>query len=171
MSYGGRRKNMDELLTSLGIDWRLFGAQLINFAILLLVLYKFAYKPVLKMFDDRTSKIEKGLADAEESQKKLAEIEEKEKEVLIKAKKQAKDIIKKAEDQAEINKAELVAVAKEESDKIVQKAQKVAGEEKDKMVTEVKKEISILVSVAVEKIVSEKIDDTKDAQIINDVIS
>ncbi len=162
---------MNELLTSLGIDWRLFSAQLINFSILLLILYKFAYKPVLKMLDDRTGKIEKGLADAEESQKKLKEIEEKEKMVLVDAKKQAKDIIKKAEEQAQINKAEFVVIAQEESDKIIEKAKKVAAEEKGKMVSEVKTEISALVAVAVEKIVDEKMNDTKDAQIINEVIS
>ncbi|XLQ19849.1 MAG: F0F1 ATP synthase subunit B [Candidatus Moraniibacteriota bacterium] len=162
---------MNELLTSLGIDWRLFSAQLINFSILLLILYKFAYAPVLKMLDDRAGKIEKGLADAEKSQKKLKEIEKKEKKVLVEAKKQAKEILKKAEDQAQANKEELTKIAQKESDKIVEKAKKVASEEKDKMVADVKSEISVLVATAVEKIVDEKINDTKDAQIINDVIS
>jgi F-type H+-transporting ATPase subunit b len=162
---------MSELLASLGIDWKLFLAQIVNFSILLFVLYKFAYRPVLKMLDDRTDKIEKGLADAEKSQKKLKEIETKEKEVLIEAKKQAKDIIKKAQEQAQANKEELVVVAREESDRIVQKAKKVAGEEKDKMVAEVKSEISELIVVAVEKIIDEKLDDVKDAQIIDKVIN
>ena len=162
---------MSELLVSLGIDWKLFLAQIVNFSILLFVLYKFAYRPVLKMLDDRTDKIEKGLADAEKSQKKLKEIEEKEKEVLIDAKKQAKEIIKKAEEQAQVNKEELIVTAREESDKITEKAKKVAGEEKDKMVAEVKMEISELIAVAVEKIVDEKLDGAKDAQIIDKVIN
>ena len=162
---------MGELLMSLGIDWKLFIAQLVNFSILLFILYKFAYKPVLKMLDDRTGKIEKGLADAEESGKKLKEIEEKEKEVLVEAKKQAKEILKKADEQAQVNKEELVKIAQEESDKIVEKAKKVAGEEKERMVADVKSEISVLVATAVEKIVDEKMNDTKDAQIINEVIS
>ncbi len=162
---------MNELLTSLGIDWRLFSAQLINFAILLLVLYKFAYKPVLKILDDRSQKIEKGLADAEESGKKLKEIEEKEREVLAQAKKEAKEIVEKAQEQAQINREELVKTAQEESEKIIQKAKKVAEEEKKKMVAEVKSEISVLVATAVEKIIDEKIDEKKDAQIINEVIS
>lgn len=162
---------MSELLTSLGIDWKLFIAQLVNFGILLFILYKFAYKPVLKMLDDRTEKIEKGLADAEESGKKLKEIEEKEKNVLIEAKKEAKNIIRKAEDQAEINKAELVEIAQTESDKIIEKAKKVASEEKDKMMADVKGEVSALVAVAVEKVIDEKMNDDKDAQIVKEVIS
>ncbi|MEN8252351.1 MAG: hypothetical protein ABFQ53_02120, partial [Patescibacteria group bacterium] len=59
----------------------------------------------------------------------------------------------------------------EESDKIIEKARKSAGEEKEKLVADVKKEISVLVAVAVEKVVDEKLDSTKDAQIINDVVS
>jgi len=162
---------MSELLTSLGIDWKLFIAQLINFGVLLFILYKFAYKPVLKMLDDRTDRIEKGLADAEKSGKKLKEIEEKEREVLVEAKKQAKDIIKKAEDQAEVNKVELLKTAQVESDKIIEKAKKVAGEEKDKMMVDVKGEIATLVAVAVEKIIDEKMNDDKDAKIVKEVIS
>lgn len=162
---------MGELLTSLGIDWKLFIAQLINFSILLFVLYKFAYKPVLKILEDRTKKIEKGLADAEESGKKLKEIEEKEKAVLVKAKKQANDIIKKAQEQADVNKAELIKMAQVESDKIIEKAKKVASEEKDKMMSEVKSEIASLVAIAVEKVIDEKMNDDKDAQIVKEVIS
>jgi len=162
---------MSELLTNLGIDWKLFIAQLINFGILLFVLYRFAYRPVLKILDDRSEKIKKGLADAEESGKKLKEIEEKEEKVLVEAKKQAKEILEKAEEQAQVNKEEFVKIAQEESDKIIKKAQKIAGEEKDKMVTDVKSEISVLVATAVEKIVDEKINNAKDAQIINEVIS
>lgn len=155
----------------MGIDWKLFIAQLINFGVLLFILYKFAYKPVLKMLDDRTDRIEKGLADAEKSGKKLKEIEEKEREVLVEAKKQAKDIIKKAEDQAEVNKVELLKTAQVESDKIIEKAKKVAGEEKDKMMVDVKGEIATLVAVAVEKIIDEKMNDDKDAKIVKEVIS
>ncbi len=162
---------MSELLTSLGIDWKLFIAQLINFSILVFVLYKYAYRPVLKILDERTKKIEKGLMDAEKSNKKLKEIEQEEKEVLIKAKKEAKNIINKAEEQAEINKAELVKVAEKESEKIIQKAKKVANEQKDKMMTEVKAEVSGLVAIAVEKIIDEKINDEKDMDIIKKVIS
>jgi len=121
--------------------------------------------------DDRTQKIEKGLADAEESGKKLKKIEKKEKEVLVEAKKQANDIIKKAQDQAEVNKVELVKIAQAESDKIIQKAKKVAGEEKDKMMTEVKIEVSALVAMAVEKVIDEKMNDDKDAQIVKEMIS
>lgn len=162
---------MSELLSSLGLNIKLFIPQIINFCIVLFVLYRFAYKPVLKMLDERTTKIEKGLADAEESQKKLEDIVRKEKEVIIEAKKQAKDIIEKAQGQAQAQREELIALAKDESQKLIAKAQKSIEEEKNKMVSEAKKEIASLVVFAVEKIISQKVDHNIDAKIIADVIN
>ena len=50
---------MSELFSKLGIDWKLLIAQIINFLVLLFVLYKFAYRPILSMLEKRTKKIEK----------------------------------------------------------------------------------------------------------------
>src|SRR4030042_2105348 len=104
-----------ELLSNLGINGKLLLAQIINFLILLFVLHRFAYKPILKMLNDRTNKIEKGLKEAEESHKKLAEISEKEKEIITKARKDAQEILKKVEDTAKKNKEEIAIEAKNQA--------------------------------------------------------
>lgn len=162
---------MGELASNLGINWQLFIAQLVNFSILLYVLYRFAYKPVLRMLDERTTKIEKGLADAEASHKKLEKASEREEEILVEAKKHAKEIIDKADVQAQANRDELLLATKEESEHIIAQAQKVAQEQQVKMVHEVKAEIAGLVAQAVEKVINEKITTQKDAQIINDALT
>ena len=61
-------------------------------------------------------------------------------------------------------------MAQVESEKIIEKAKKVASEEKDKMMSEVKSEVASLVAVAVEKVIDEKMNDDKDAQIVKEVI-
>ena len=109
---------MEELVKTFHIDASLLLAQFINFTIVLLVLYKFAYKPILKTLNDRTDKIEKGLKDAEDAQKKLAEMEKKEKEVLTKAKEEGQKIITTAETTARKNKEELLPETKATSGKI-----------------------------------------------------
>ena len=68
-----------EIFEKLGIDVKLVIAQLVNFFILLYVLKRFAYKPVLKILEDRERKIEKGLKDAQSAEKRLHEMEEAEK--------------------------------------------------------------------------------------------
>ncbi|MDP1620248.1 MAG: F0F1 ATP synthase subunit B [Candidatus Moranbacteria bacterium] len=156
-----------ELLDNLGIDGRLLLAQLINFVILLAVLYKFAYGPVLKILEERTKKIENGLKDAEESHKKLAEISEKEAAVLVEARKNAQQIIKKSEEAAVKNAEEIIVLAKDQSIKMLEQAKKQIEQEKEKILAEVKTEVAELIMVATGKIIDEKLDSEKDRDLIN----
>ena len=109
---------MSELLSKLGIDWKLLIAQIINFLVLLFVLYKFAYGPIVAMLEKRQRKIEQGLADAEAARKNLEKSGEKQKEILKKARAEAKVIVEKAHKQAEKSKVEIAAEAKEQAEKI-----------------------------------------------------
>ncbi len=155
-----------ELLEKLGINWKLLIAQLINFAILLYVLKRFAYTPIVKMLNERTEKIEKGLKNAEETRKKLTEITQKEKEILSKAKIEARDILKKSEDTAKRSKDEIAAEVKAQAEKIITDAKASIESEKTKMLREVKTEVAELVISATEKIINERIDSKKDRELI-----
>ncbi|HCP08291.1 MAG TPA: ATP synthase F0 subunit B [Candidatus Moranbacteria bacterium] len=157
---------MDELIKTFHVDIKLLVAQLVNFTIVLFVLHRFAYKPILKNLNDRTDKIEKGIKDAEDARIKIEEIREKEKEVLAEAKKEAQKIISKAEETAKKNKEEIIVEAKRESDEMLKKTEKKMEEEKNKMFAELKGEIAGLVIVAAEKIISEKLDGGKDKELI-----
>ena len=155
-----------ELLNSLGINAKLLIAQIVNFLILLFVLYKFAYGPVLRMLDERTKKIEKGMKDAEASGKKLEEIAAKEKGILDEAKNQAKEIVKRSEDAAVKQAEEIVITAKDQTQKMLETAQKQIQQEKNKILAEAKSEIANLVMAATEKIIDEKLDSEKDKELI-----
>ncbi|MCX6763122.1 MAG: F0F1 ATP synthase subunit B [Candidatus Moranbacteria bacterium] len=161
---------MDQLISTFHIDWKLLIAQAVNFAIVLLVLYKFAYKSILKMLNDRTSQIEKGLKDAEVANKKVLEIGEREKEMLANAKRETQVIISKAEETAKKNKDEIIVEAKTQADKILADAKKKIEDEKVKMVQEVKAEISELVISATEKVLGEKLDKAKDSELIKNAL-
>jgi F-type H+-transporting ATPase subunit b len=157
---------MEELIKTFHIETNLLIAQVVNFSIVLFVLYKFAYGPILKTLNDRTKKIEKGLKDAEETQKKLQEMTQKEKEILAKAKKEAQEIIKKSEEEAKKNAEMIVVEAKVKTDKAVADAKRLIEQEKSKMLSEVKADVAGLVALAAGKIISEKIDSAKDKELI-----
>jgi F-type H+-transporting ATPase subunit b len=161
---------MDELIKTFHIDAKLLIAQLVNFTIVLLVLWKFAYKPILKTMNDRSNKIEKGLKDAEEANKKVIEMGEKEKEVLTNARKEAQVIIANAEDAAKKSKEQIAGEAKTQAEKILESAKIQIEEEKQKLLKEVKSEIGDLIVAATEKIIGEKIDKSKDKELIEKVI-
>lgn len=162
---------MEELVKTFHIEVGMLLAQFVNFAIVFFVLYKFAYGPVLKMLQERTKKIEQGLQDAQASQKKLAEISEKEALVLVEARKQSQAIIKKAEETAVVQAQEIVTIAKEQTQKMLATAQRQIEQEKAKILAEVKAEVASLVMLATEKIIDEKLDSTKDSELIKRVIS
>jgi F-type H+-transporting ATPase subunit b len=155
-----------ELLTNLGINGKLLLAQAVNFLILLWVLYKFAYGPILKMFDDRTKKIEKGLTDAAMAGKKLAEMEKREKEILQQARVEAQKISEKSEKQAVKNAENIIAVAEERRKEMLQETKEQLEVEKKKIIMEAKVEVGALVIQAAEKIIGEKLDSKKNEDLI-----
>lgn len=161
---------MEELIKTFHVDAKLIIAQLINFAIVLFVLKKFAYAPMVKLMNERSGKIEKGLKDAQDAHKKLSEITEKERAILVEAKKQAQEIVSKAEAVAARNKEEIIAEAKAHSEKMLSDAEKRMEQEKNRMMQEVKGQIAGLVVAATEKVIAAKIDGDKDKELIAEAI-
>jgi len=164
---------MDGIIEAFHLDIRLLIAQLINFTIVLLVLHKFVYKPLLKNMNDRTGKIEKGLEDAQTSQEELKKAEEMRDQKIKEAKLEANEILEKMQVLAEKNKDKVAKEAQEEAGKIIEKAKKEIESEKDKMIKEVRQEIGTVTGIALEKVLGEKqskeIDDKIVKQAIRDI--
>lgn len=159
-----------QLINALGLNVKILIAQLINFAILFFILYRFAYKPILAILHERQERIEKGIKDSESASKKLEEISRQEKKVLSDAREEAHRIIKLAEDTANKNKDDIITSAKEESLRIIAETKKQIEQEKRQMFDEVRKEISVLVIKATEAVLHEKIDETKDRELIRNAV-
>jgi F-type H+-transporting ATPase subunit b len=80
---------MDSLISMFHLDTKLLLAQLINFTIVMLVLWFFAVKPLIKVMGERTAKIEKSLREAKEIEEKMAQTEAERQKVLDQTKKEA----------------------------------------------------------------------------------
>ena len=159
-----------ELLDKLGIDWRLLIAQLINFLILVLILYKFLYKPVLKMLDGRKEKIEKGLRDAEQLGVELEKTKELQAAEIQKAKQEAREIIEEADKRAEAAGAETKLKTKAEVEKLISAAKSQIINEKEKMMSEIKKEAIELILLTAEKVVGKTIDTKAQKNLIEETL-
>lgn len=85
------------LLGQLGIDWKLLLSQVVNFAILLFVLQRFVYKPLLVVIRKRNEKIQQGLEKAAEADVRLKEVDVIAKKHLQKADQESVQIIKDTE--------------------------------------------------------------------------
>lgn len=162
---------MEELINTFHIDWKLIIAQLVNFAIVLFVLKRYAYGPVLKMMTERSEKIENGIKDAEHASKKLAEVAKKEREVLVEARQQAGAIIARAEAVAVKNKEAILVESKQQAEKLLADAAKKMEAERIQMMQDMKAQIAELVVAATGKVLAEKIDDNRDREIIRRAIN
>ena len=136
---------MGEALHKLGIDWKMLLSQMVNFAILFLVLYKFLYKPVLKMLTERSDRIEKSIEHAEQIEAKLLATEKEREKVLEKAKKDYEKLLTEANNEGERIKKEILEEATEKGNEIIEKSKQEAKYEKDLMLKDIKSEMAVLV--------------------------
>ncbi len=154
-----------DALTKLGIDWKLLIAQIINFLLVLFVLAKFLYKPILGMLDRRSKKIAQGLRDAEEGQAKLASAAKETEAQLANARKEAATIVVKAKAQGEAQASQLVEGAKREVETIVSQAHQDIASAKSKMMVEVKAETAALVVAAAKQVLGKTVGAAEDHRI------
>lgn len=159
-----------ELLQNLGIDWRLLIAQLINFVILLAVLYKFLYKPVLKLLHDRSARIEEGLKNADNAEAKLKEASAAYEGKVLEARGEAQKIMETAKKEGEKIKAEVVAAAQKESEKIVASGRSRLNAEKEKMMREAEDELADLVEHATEHVLGQVVTPEIDKQLVEQAV-
>lgn len=159
-----------EVFAKLGVDWKLLLAQVVNFLILLFVLRRFAYKPMLKFLDDRSKKIETGLRDAKRATEKLSEIEAKEREVLEEARKESVAMIARARESAEKTAEKIMIESREESERVLNETRKKIEAERESMRTDMKQELAGLVLLATEKVLNEKLKSTDDAELIRKAV-
>ncbi|MDX9817246.1 MAG: F0F1 ATP synthase subunit B [Smithellaceae bacterium] len=161
---------MDSLVSTFHLDVKLLIAQVVNFGIVFLVLYFFAFKPLLKVMGDRSTKIEKSLRDADEIEKKLSEAKVEKDEIIAAARKAAQAVLAEAKESGEVKKQELVAKAKEEIAKVIAlEKEKMANEKTDAM-DEIKGEVASLVAASLEKFLGEKIDSKADMDLIKKIV-
>ncbi|MBT4277232.1 F0F1 ATP synthase subunit B [Candidatus Falkowbacteria bacterium] len=159
-----------ELLNKLGIHPTLLIAQIINFIILLLVLYKFLYNPILKLLKKRQDKIVKSLDDAKQIEEKLKKAEKDYDQKMAEARKEAMAVLSETEKQSNKQKEESVQKTKEEVAEIIKKAKEQITQEKEKIVEDTKKEIADVVMLAIEKTVGKEMNDKIDKKMIEKTV-
>lgn len=155
-----------EALANLGIDWKLLLAQVVNFVIVLIVLKRFAYQPMLKLLDERTAKIARGLADAELAQNKLSEMEEKERAVLAEARTEAKRILVETDENARKRDAIKISETEAKVKKLLEESEMKMVADQKKMIEEAKLELAGVVLLTVEKVLREKMDSAQEKELI-----
>lgn len=159
-----------EILAKLGIDWKLLIAQAVNFLVLLWILKRYAYQPILRALEARTKKIEQGLADAALSQEKLASTVEEEKRIMVAAREEARDILARAEASARNRDTKMLAETKAKIDRMIVDADTHLAEEKMRLIREEKAELGELIIMATGRVLGRSVDVSVDAKLVSEAL-
>ena len=160
---------MDSFISTFHIDWKIIIAQAVNFIIVFLVLYFFALKPLGKLMRERSDKIAKGLDDAVCNADALKLTKAEYTKIINDARTEAHQIFQDGKKEAEIKKAEMLALAKMDVEKMIEQGKKSLENEKVKMVDEAKSEIVSLVVKATEKLLEQTGDTKLDEKLVNKI--
>ncbi len=153
-----------DVLSSFGVEWRLLVASTINFVILLYLLNKILYRPLLAVLDERRAKIAESLKNAAEIEQKLAAIAEQERTVLHQARLEAEQLLVRAEERAKAREGEMIKTATERAHIIVRQSEERMSEQARVMKKQIEQSVAELVVRATRAILQERmpVDITED---------
>jgi len=147
-----------------------FVAQIVNFLFLVWILAKFAYKPLLKMMDDRKAKIANDLNSAETA-KSVAEASKAEAEAtLAKAKQEAVAIVEAARINAQTAADKIMADANAAKEAALVAGREEIAVEKKKAMEEIRAQVIDLSMVAASKIIEKKLGTAADKKMATDIV-
>ena len=158
-------------IAALGLNVQGFLFQLITFVLVLLLLRKFAFKPLTETLEKRRLAVIESLEAAQQAAKDLEVSEEKVAAALKEARVEAQAIVETAHRESAVMIAEAEAKAAKKSDHLISQAEARLEQETAKAREALRRETTELVALATSKILNEKIDAKKDAALIASALS
>ena len=150
---------MEKLITEFSIG--LFFWQTVIFIFLILLLKKFAWKPILDAVNEREEGIKNALLSAEKAKEEMASLQSDNEETLKKARSERDSLLKEAREIKQQLIDEAKSEAKNEAKKIISQAQETIQNEKNAAIVDLKNQVAGLSIDIAEKVLKEKLSDDK----------
>ncbi len=152
------------------LDPGLFVWTIITFMVLFFVLAKFAWKPLIKMLQEREEMIRDSLDDAEKAKTELEHLNEESEAIMTKARAEAQTILANGKAAAEKVKEDTISKAKEQAIKILEKTEKQIQIEKDKAIIDIKQEVVNLSLSVAKKLINKNLNDADNKSLIEETL-
>lgn len=143
---------MEEIIKTFGIKWELLTFQAVNFAILLVLLHRFLYQPLLNAIEERETHIRKGIEDADNARKELEHARDEKRHILTKAAEEAETTLAAAKKSANEERTAALRETAERSAALLARAEKQGEDTKRRLIIESKEEIARIAILATERI-------------------
>jgi F-type H+-transporting ATPase subunit b len=153
-------------LEALGINLGYLISQIVNFALLAVLLYFVAYKPILRMLDERSARIKKGLEDAELASQRASAMEQEFEKRMTEARREGQEIIAQATQMSERARQDILDKAREEARAQIEKAREEISRERDLAMAELRQQVADLSLVISEKVIGATLDEQRQRQLI-----
>ena len=157
-------------MEGLGINLPTLLAQVVNFVILLGLLYLVAYKPILRMFDERARKIKESMEQTEVVKEQAAHAEEEVKKQLEIASKEGQEVIGRAMRTGEEAGQKVQQEARQEGEALIEKARLEIQRERDEAIDELRQEFTDLTIEAAGKVIEQSLDKEAHRKLIDKVL-
>ena len=142
---------------ALGFNLPALVAQLINFALLLIIFRLLLYKPLLKMLDERKQRIQEGLEASDEAKRRLSETEQEVAKELDKARQQGQEQIAQAQQIAARIQEEARRRRETEAEQLLERARGEIALERDSAIASLRREFADLTITAAERVIKEEL--------------
>ena len=146
-------------------------AQMLNFFILVWILARFAYKPLVSMMQERKERIAKDLADAQAARNEAEQFKADYAAQIANARQEAQQIVERAVQQAEATTREQLAAAREQIEREKERARQDIVNERDRAMNNLRNEVISLSVAMATKVVAKDMDSETNTKLIEDAIA
>jgi F-type H+-transporting ATPase subunit b len=154
---------------TINLFWVLVSA--INFIVLFAIVWSFAFKPLSRTLDDRKAAIEQGLKDAEQARQDRANAESERVAALTEARREANDILARAQKVAQETRDADIAATRDELDRMRTRAAAEIDAEKTRAIAELRGEVADLALAAAGRVVGESLTDERQRRLVQEFLA
>ena len=155
-----------EGLAGLGVSLPTLIAQIVNFVILFVLLYLVAYKPVMRMLDERSRKVQESMEQTESIKEQASHAEEEAKKQIEVASKEGQEAIARAVRTGEEIRQQAQQEARQDAEVLITRARAEIQRERDDAIGELRGEFADLTILAAEKVIDRSLDREAHRQLI-----
>jgi F-type H+-transporting ATPase subunit b len=142
-----------------------------NFVIFIAIIWKFAFTPISKMLGDRKDRIEQGLKDAEQARLDRENAEAGRIAALQEARREANDILTRAQKVAEESRERDLAATREELERLRVRASAELESEKQRAIADLRAEVADLALQAAGKVIGETMTDDRQRRLVQEFLA
>ncbi|HAJ05245.1 MAG TPA: ATP synthase F0 subunit B [Chloroflexi bacterium] len=160
-----------EALGNLGINLSYLVVQILNFFIVMLLLSVWAYKPIVKILDERSTKIAQSLEDAREAAEAKENANNEAQQIISDAQAEKAKIIAEATQRAEQAAADVHKSVEQERSKVLEQAQEAAQQYKESVLLDIRPQVASMAIAAANKIISSELDESRQKALVDEFFS